>query len=74
MEQASHWPSPAPGAESPALAQSPDNRFQQIKLSGGYRFPSARTSVSASVAAGEIEQTATLLPYTGADSGHEETG
>jgi len=67
QNEALNWETPfttAPGAESLALAQSPDNRFQQLKLGGGYRFPSARTSVSASLAVGEIEQTAALLPYT----------
>ena len=46
------------------LAQAPDNQFQQIKLGGGYRFPSLRTSISASAAIGEVEQTAALLAYT----------
>lgn len=59
------WQSPfttAPGAETSSLAQPPDNRFQQLTLSGGYRF--ARTSVSFSASSGQIEQDDTLLAYT----------
>jgi len=61
------WEQPfttAAGAETSAMAQAPDNQFQQIRLSGGYAFPEWRTTLSASVAAGEIEQTAAFLPYT----------
>ncbi len=61
------WATPfttALGAETPSMAQAPDNQFSQIRLSGGYSFPAIRTSVSASVAMGEVEQTEALLPYT----------
>ena len=54
QNSALNWENPfttAIGAEMPALAQAPDNRFQQLKLGGGYRFASLRTSVSASVSA-----------------------
>lgn len=62
------WQSPfttAPGAESSSLAQPPDNRFQQLTLSGGYRFAEAKTSLSFSASMGQIEQDDRLLPYTG---------
>lgn len=62
------WQSPfttAPGAESAALAQPPDNRFQQFSLSGGYRFREARTYLNFSASVGQIEQDERLLPYTG---------
>ncbi len=62
------WQSPfitAAGAESTGLAQPPDNRFQQLSLSGGYRFVESRTYLSFSASVGQIEQDDTLLPYTG---------
>jgi MtrB/PioB family decaheme-associated outer membrane protein len=62
-----NWQTPftaAPGADSPALAQAPDSKFQQLRLKGGYRFPAARTSLSASVAVGTIDQNTAFLPYT----------
>ena len=61
------WQSPfttAAGAESASLAQPPDNRFQQVTLSGGYRFAQARTSLNFSASSGQIEQDEALLPYT----------
>lgn len=61
------WESPfttAPGAETAMLARAPDNRFQQLSLAGRYAFPGAKTVVSASAAAGRIEQDELLLAYT----------
>ncbi len=62
-----NWESPfttVPGAEVLSAAQAPDNQFQQLKLGGGYRLQAIRTSVHASLAMGEIEQTTPFLPYT----------
>ncbi|MEO1203493.1 MAG: MtrB/PioB family decaheme-associated outer membrane protein, partial [Pseudomonadota bacterium] len=62
-----NWESPfttIPGSETLSAAQAPDNQFQQLKLGGGYRFAALNTSVNASVAMGEIEQTTPFLPYT----------
>jgi len=53
-----------PGAESAALAQAPDNRFQQASLTAGYAFPAHKTAVSVSAAIGRIEQDDSFLPYT----------
>lgn len=61
------WESPfttLPGAEMPALAQAPDNRFQQFSVRGGYSFEFLRTSISGSAAIGEITQDSPFLPYT----------
>lgn len=52
------------GAETPAIAQAPDNRFQQLRLNGGYAWPAFRTVVNVAAAAGQIEQNAAFLPYT----------
>ena len=65
--QALTWQNPfttGAGAETSAMAQAPDNQFQQVRLSGGYSFPEWRTVISATAAVGEIEQTAAFLPYT----------
>ena len=62
-----NWEHPftsAPGAESAALAQAPDSRFQQASLTAGYVFPASRTAVNVSTAIGQIEQDASFLPYT----------
>ena len=61
------WESPfatAAGAEFAELAQPPDNSFQQLTLSGGYRFDAYRTYLSFSASLGEIEQDEPLLAYT----------
>lgn len=61
------WQQPffsAAGAETPVTAQAPDNQFQQLRLAGGYSLTEYRTVMSASVAIGNVEQTAALLPYT----------
>ena len=62
-----NWEQPfttAPGAESVAMAQAPDSRFQQLSLAAGYTFPAYQTVISASVAIGNIEQDAAFLDYT----------
>lgn len=61
------WEQPfatAPGAGQGQLARAPDNRFQQLRLSGGYAFQEWATVVSLSAAVGQIEQDAAFLPYT----------
>ncbi len=61
------WQQPfssAPGAGNPAMAQAPDNRFQQFRLTGGYAFSQWRTVVNVVAAMGEIEQDEAFLPYT----------
>ncbi len=61
------WESPfttAAGAEFAELAQPPDNSFQQLTLSGGYRFGAYRTYLSFSASLGQIEQDEALLAYT----------
>jgi MtrB/PioB family decaheme-associated outer membrane protein len=52
------------GADSLQLAQAPDNTFQQLSLSGAYRLTQLRTVLGFSAAAGRLEQSDTLLPYT----------
>ena len=62
-----NWENPftsAPGAEFAALAQPPDNSFQQVSLSGSYRFPQYNTVVTFSTAFGRMEQDQAFLPYT----------
>lgn len=61
------WESPfttAPGAEQSALAEAPDNDFQQLSLTGAYRFRMLNTRVSFSAAMGRGRQNERLLPYT----------
>lgn len=52
------------GTDVLALAQAPDNRFQQLTLSAGYSFPNRHTVVSGSFAYGETDQDAPFLAYT----------
>jgi len=62
-----NWESPfttTAGAEFAALAQPPDNRFQQLSLSGRYRFSQYTTVLAFSAAAGRMEQNEAFLPYT----------
>ena len=64
---AARWQNPftsAPGAEQGALAESPDSDFQQLILSGSYRFTTFDTQVSFSAATGQGKQDETLLSYT----------
>jgi MtrB/PioB family decaheme-associated outer membrane protein len=61
------WESPfttTPGAEQSALAEAPDNDFQQLSLTGAYRFSMLDTRVSFSAAMGQGRQNERLLPYT----------
>lgn len=61
------WENPftaSPGAEFPTQGQAPDNSFQQLSLSGRYRFPVYRTVVSFSTAFGRMEQDQAFLPFT----------
>lgn len=61
------WETPfnsAPGAEFAALAQPPDNSFQQLSVTGGYRFAALGAYVRSSASFGRIEQDSTLLGYT----------
>ena len=61
------WESPfttAPGAEIAALAQAPDNTFQQLSLSGSYGFADYQTVASFTAAMGRMEQDQAFLPYT----------
>ena len=62
-----NWENPflsAPGAEQSALAEAPDNDFQQLMLSGGYRLAQMDTSITFSAAMGQGTQNDPLLPYT----------
>ena len=52
------------GTDTLALAQPPDNQFQQLTLSGAYSFPAYRTVISATAAIGSIDQDAGFLAYT----------
>ncbi|HEY7741229.1 MAG TPA: MtrB/PioB family outer membrane beta-barrel protein, partial [Steroidobacteraceae bacterium] len=61
------WVSPftsAPGAQQSALAETPDNDFQQLVLTGGYRLSPFDTRISFSAAMGQGTQDELLLPYT----------
>jgi MtrB/PioB family decaheme-associated outer membrane protein len=61
------WVSPftsAPGAQQSALAETPDNDFQQLVLTGGYRLSLFDTRISFSAAMGQGTQDELLLPYT----------
>lgn len=61
------WENPftaSSGAGIAALARSPDNSFQQLGLSGRYRFSKYQTVASFSAAVGRMEQDEALLPYT----------
>lgn len=65
------WESPfttAVGAETAAIARPPDNQFQQLSLSGNYRFPNYRTVIAYTAAIGQMEQDASFLPYTTNDN------
>jgi MtrB/PioB family decaheme-associated outer membrane protein len=64
---AARWESPfttAPGAEQGALAEAPDNEFQQLILTGSYRLAAFDTRISLSAALGQGKQNEALLPYT----------
>lgn len=52
------------GTDQAALAQPPDNSFQQAVISGAWHWPEYSTSVTFSAARGLMEQNDQLLPYT----------
>jgi MtrB/PioB family decaheme-associated outer membrane protein len=61
------WQTPftsAPGAEHGAMAQSPDNAFQQLSLTGFWTIAAADTVLGFNVASGQMRQDDILLPYT----------
>lgn len=61
------WQTPftsAAGAETGAQAQSPDNSFHQVSLSGNYRVDWYDTAFGLNFARGRLEQEDSLLPYT----------
>lgn len=65
------WETPftaSPGAEFAALAQAPDNSFQQLKLSGNFRFSQHPTVIAYQAAIGSMDQDAAFLPYTTNDN------
>jgi len=53
-----------PGAEQPSMAQEPDNDFQQVSLSGHYRFDAWDQVLALSLASGRGAQNQDLMPYT----------
>jgi MtrB/PioB family decaheme-associated outer membrane protein len=57
------WDNAFTGPEQGALAQPPDNEFQQVALTASYRFP-FDTVLSASAALGRLEQDDDLLAYS----------
>ncbi len=52
------------GQDQGRTAVAPDNDFQQFSISGGYFAETMDTNVAFSLAMGQGEQTAALLPYT----------
>ena len=52
------------GQDQGRTAVAPDNDFQQFSLSGGYFAETMSTTLAFSLAMGQGEQTAALLPYT----------
>lgn len=61
------WDTPFTSGTGPGqyrMAMAPDNDFQQISLSGAYRFSQWDTVVAVTAASGTGEQNEPLLPYT----------
>ncbi|MDH4255318.1 MAG: MtrB/PioB family decaheme-associated outer membrane protein, partial [Gammaproteobacteria bacterium] len=61
------WESPfttAAGAETALLSRPPTSSFQQVSVSGNYRFAAYDTVLSYSAATGKIEQDGAFLDYT----------
>ncbi|MCG8371372.1 MAG: MtrB/PioB family decaheme-associated outer membrane protein, partial [Proteobacteria bacterium] len=61
------WETPflaPPDAATLRQAREPDNDFQQVSLSGKYRFATWNTIAAFLIASGKGEQNAALLPYT----------
>lgn len=54
----------SPGQNQYRMAMAPDNEFQQVSLSGAYRFRQWDTIVAFTIAQGSGEQNQPLLPYT----------
>lgn len=52
------------GADQPRMAQEPDNDFQQVSLTGHYRFNAWDQVFALSLAGGRGEQNHALVPYT----------
>ena len=52
------------GTDQGRLATEPDNEFQQFSISGAYRAEAWDTVIAFSLASGQGEQNADLLPYT----------
>ncbi|MDH4048075.1 MAG: MtrB/PioB family decaheme-associated outer membrane protein [Gammaproteobacteria bacterium] len=52
------------GEELRRMAQEPDNDFQQLSLSGSYRFNAYATVIAFSASMGQGGQNDSLLPYT----------
>lgn len=55
---------PTPQTEQRQLAVEPDNDFQQLTLSGNYRFDAMHTVLSFSASMGRGTQDDAMLPYT----------
>jgi len=53
-----------PGEDQGRHAQEPDNKFQQVTLSGNYAFSAMNTVIAFSAATGRGEQNDDLLAYT----------
>ena len=61
------WDTPftsGPGAGQYRMAMAPDNDFQQVSLSGAYRWTQWDTVAAFTLASGSGEQNEALLPYT----------
>jgi MtrB/PioB family decaheme-associated outer membrane protein len=58
------WENPFNGPDLGRMALAPDNRYNQLQLSGGYQFEPWNTTLNASYARGRMEQSDSLLPYT----------
>ncbi|MGI9235136.1 MAG: MtrB/PioB family decaheme-associated outer membrane protein, partial [Woeseiaceae bacterium] len=54
----------SPGQDQYVMAMAPDNDFEQISLSGAYRFTQWDTVVAFSMSSGQGDQNEPLLPYT----------
>ncbi len=62
------WQNPFPSSDGKAgsfgrLAQEPDNDFQQLRVSGGYRLP-GNTYMSGLISSGLMTQDQAFVPYT----------
>ena len=64
QDNALNWQNPFTGPDQGRMAMAPDNQYHQGLVSGGYRFATWDTAVSASYAIGRMEQSDALSPYT----------